>query len=163
MRAIRSQADTKGDHYTQMTGLYCPPEEDMTRQEFKNDADINILLRRFGVNTPQRPGATFGEVDYDLDLHTAMQATLQLHHAWSKAPADVRERYPSPNDLFHATQTGELKTFLQERAAIADRAAKVKAETDLEAEIDHEDKKAHRRAKKAHDESFGKPKPDTKA
>lgn len=63
--------------YSESCVIKCSEEEDKTRQEFKDEADVNKLLSRYGVNVPQlRP--VYGEVDTDIDLQGAYLAAQEV-------------------------------------------------------------------------------------
>lgn len=87
----RTQSDNLGDKVSADTGLACPPDEDNTRQEFAEEADINVLLRKYGVVPPQRP-ATFGTMDFDLDLQLAYEAVREADAAIAMLPVYVLEQ-----------------------------------------------------------------------
>jgi hypothetical protein len=86
--------------------IACTPEEDRARQEFAKDADINILLKRFGVNLPVRH-PEYGVVDFDLDLQGAYRAVQEAREGFARLPAHLRERYPSWELLMAAVANGE--------------------------------------------------------
>lgn len=109
--AIRGQEDiVNQDVYSLESGLDASSTveaPDMTRQEFKQDADINYILSRFGVNaalTARQP--QYGEVDYNLDLHQALNAVRTAREAHDRMPDHIRQRYPSWQDLVKAVETG---------------------------------------------------------
>jgi len=63
--------------YSEKDIIICTEEEDRTRQEFKDEADVNKLLSRYGVNVPQvRP--VYGEVDTDMDLQRAYMVAQEV-------------------------------------------------------------------------------------
>lgn len=83
------------------------PKEDRTRQEFKADADVNLLLKKYGHNIPVRP-LEFGEVDYTTDLLTAKLAADRFNAAYNDLPDHIRARYGSMNAVVSAIESGEL-------------------------------------------------------
>lgn len=85
--------------------IQCSPDEDMARQEFKQEADINFLLRKYGV-VPQRP-VSYGEVDFDLDFQQARLAMREVSEGYARLSPEVRERYPSLEALLAAIANGE--------------------------------------------------------
>lgn len=109
MRAVRKQSDTEQDGYSLLTGLDCSDLPDMTRQEFKDEADINNLMTRYGVTgAPQRP-TVFGEVDYDQDLQQAKQALHDAQRAWEHLPQNIKEKYRGWRSLFTAIENGTFE------------------------------------------------------
>lgn len=79
-----------------------------TLQEPKEDADINILMKRFGVKDGSAlpyftsPKAMYG-VDFS-EFPTDPQAIADMMHegqlAFMRLPADLRQRYQTPEALF---------------------------------------------------------------
>lgn len=105
--AIRTQVDGKGDYYSQLAAEMLPVEEDLARQEFAQEADVNVYMARYGgLPTGQ---LTYGEVDYDLDLQTGLNATREAQAAWANLPEQLRLKYGEWANLLHAMQTGEYQ------------------------------------------------------
>lgn len=88
------------------SSLVCTAEEDMARQEFAKDADINVLLKRFGMNVLVR-NPEYGEVDFDLDLQGAYRAVAEAREGFARLPAHLRERFPDWETLMAAVANGE--------------------------------------------------------
>lgn len=77
----------------------------VTRQEFGQEADINYILSRFGVNSFARP-VQYGEVDYDIDLQTALSAIEQAELGYNRLPEELRKQYPSWESVILALAEG---------------------------------------------------------
>jgi hypothetical protein len=78
------------------TGLACP-EDTLTQQHDKDEADINVLVRRFGI-TGELPQVTVTPVYSDFieavgDYHSAMNLIVQADQAFMELPAEVRLRF----------------------------------------------------------------------
>lgn len=88
--------------------VVCSPAEDKCRQEFKDDADVNVILRRHGVAVAglQRPVA-YGAYDFDQSLHGALLSLQAFREAFSGLPEGLRKAYPSPEALMSAVASGE--------------------------------------------------------
>lgn len=71
-------------------GISCTKEEDRARQEFKNEADINWLLRKYGALPPVQSFPQ-GEVDFDLSLLDAKMAIADARSAYEAFPRVLRE------------------------------------------------------------------------
>lgn len=115
--AIRTQSDELGDIVSLDTGLDASASatnRDMARQEFKQEADINVQLAKFGVFAPQRQ-LYFGDVDYGLELQEALAAIADAKTAWRQMPDEIQKRYRTWQSLLNALETGEIK--LNEGAA----------------------------------------------
>jgi hypothetical protein len=83
--------------------------EDMTRQEFKEECDVNHILRQHGYMV--RP-VQYGEHNFDEDLTVQMQARSVFQLWYDSAPADVREAYPDLASFLAAFGSGAFKTGL---------------------------------------------------
>lgn len=110
-RAIRTQADDLGDEYSELTSVDFTDSRDMARQEFKADADINLLLARYGVGTPQRL-PVFGEVDFTLDLQKAFEAIGEAKLMHARLPENLRAKYRDWASLLNALDSGALQLDL---------------------------------------------------
>ena len=89
------------------------PREDLTRQEFAEEADVNYLLRTYGVDTPVNRVPQFGEVDWDLDLHSAHISMDRAQHAFFHLPLELRQKYKTTAAMLDAMNSGELATDLE--------------------------------------------------
>ena len=124
---VRSQADTLGDDISLQTG-YDTGSESLTRQEFKDEADLNILLGRFGVNQQVRQDPRFMEVDYDLDLQTAIAAVESARRANYNVPEELRTKYPDWRAVLDGAESGQYQKDLQELADRKKTQAKLEEE-----------------------------------
>lgn len=68
----------------------------MTQQSFKDDADINVIVRRFGV-TGQLPQDVrvprYGDFTAAMDFHESMNLILEAQRAFMEMPSEVRSRF----------------------------------------------------------------------
>jgi len=111
----QSESDADREYYSGLAATHFDPDDpdsrDMARQEFKAEADINVILRRFGV-TGQIPSSrplVFGEANYDLDLQRAMMALETAEQAHANLPPELKERYPTWQSLINAADDGTLE------------------------------------------------------
>lgn len=135
VKAQRTQVDGKQQEYSKRSAIAITGEG--ARQEFKDEADVNKILQRFGVTAPQRQ-VIYESVDYDLDLQTAHIAIDQAKEMHQKLPRDLREKYPTWQAILNAIHNGSLKIDLDQAEANAEMiASKItkaqKAEQELEA------------------------------
>lgn len=111
--AKRTQVDGLQDFYSDLAGLDCsvPGNIDRTRQEFKDEADINKLLYRYGVGliAPTPPSGNGNTIDYDLDLLQAMEAIQQAKTTWANLPQAIKNDYPSWQQFLNAIDRGEIR------------------------------------------------------
>lgn len=84
-----------------------PGNKDMARQEFKDEADVNYMLAKFGV-APPRNAPTYGEWDDSIDLQSAIASVRDALGAYERLPADLRERFTSMEGLLNAVTNGSL-------------------------------------------------------
>lgn len=114
--AIRTQVDGLDEEYSIETALDCSDMPDTTRQEFKDETDVNKILGRYGVNAPMRP-VQYGESNFDLDLQTALQAIYTAQDAVRNLPPDLAAKYPTWTSFMEAAYSGKLRQDLDARSA----------------------------------------------
>lgn len=112
--APRTQVDGMQDEYSFLTGIDTTSERNHVRQELKDDADINILLGKFGVGAIGQKPLRYAEVDLGIDLQQALNAIDETKRAWHTMPYNLREKYPSWQSLLNAIESGELKLNLED-------------------------------------------------
>lgn len=152
MKTTRRQSDVwKGsDTYTRSGGLDCTASRDTVRPEFGYEADINNIMKHFGVGRFTTAQPNFTSTDWGVDLQQAMHTIVHAHEAHAKLPKELRDKYPTYADLVKAAETGELE---KEWAAI--QAAQRKARQDekiseaLSIEKARDDAKTEERARAA--------------
>lgn len=85
-----------------LTGLHCP-EETLAQQSAKEDADINTLVKRFGI-TGQMPVLERIPLMDDFtdigDFKTAMDRIIEAQDVFMTMPADVRARFQNDPQQF---------------------------------------------------------------
>jgi hypothetical protein len=88
------------DHYRPHDPVYADPAGpgvSMTRQEFAEDADINVIMKRFetqGVWPPLPPGPPeYLDVSSVPDLMGALNFVKSAEHAFMKLHANVRREF----------------------------------------------------------------------
>lgn len=125
-QGTRRQSDNLGDEISKQTA-YRNTGPELTRQEFKDEANLNILLARFGVNQQVRQNANFTEVDYNLDLQTALGAIDAARRANMKVPEELRAKYPNWLAVLEGAETGEYGKDLQDLATRKETEKKAEA------------------------------------
>lgn len=109
---LRHQADEQQDEYSIGTALDFTNAKDVTRQEFKDETDINRILGRFGLDTPVRTRPFSGDIDWDLDLQTALGAIQAAREMHARLPQHLKEKYPTYKEVLAAADDGTLKLDL---------------------------------------------------
>lgn len=114
--AIRSQANSRGDDYSAKTMLDFhdddPENIDRTRQEFKAEADVNTILKKFGWQQFGRQ-PLYGDIDFDRGLHEAMEIVQSARDLYRRMPADLKAKYPTEQDLILGLADGSLVKDLE--------------------------------------------------
>lgn len=105
---FRLQYDGKQDIYSEGTGLGCDPDEDVTRQEFKDECDVNKILSRLGALPPSRPVHFGGDVDFDVDLLSAYEAVQRAREAYDALSPKIRAQYRDWQTLAADLVSGKL-------------------------------------------------------
>lgn len=99
---MRTPFNYDRDEASGETGLVCP-EPTLAQQQFKEEADINTILERFGrtgelvvpVRMPQ-----FGDFEQVNDYHSAMNAVRTAQESFDALPAKVRARFNNDPEKF---------------------------------------------------------------
>lgn len=92
---LRTEFNYDRDAASLESGLRCD-DVSLAKQSFADEADINTIVRRFGL-TGQLPSGveapTYGDFVGVFDFHSAMNAVAQARESFDKLPADVRYRF----------------------------------------------------------------------
>lgn len=103
--------------------------ESLTRQEFKDEADINVLVARFGVTgtmpAPQEP-PMYGDFSDVFDFQQAMNEILYAEDQFMALPSELRERFNNDpgaliefvNDEANRDEAVKLGLIPGEKAAV---------------------------------------------
>lgn len=102
----KDQADIGLDN-VMLDASASPSNPDMARQEFKEEADINYMLSRFGITQP-RGTPTYGEWDDTIDLQSALQSVSDARSAFNQLDKTLRDKFPRMEDLLTALENGSL-------------------------------------------------------
>lgn len=99
------------------TGLKCDPSEDKTQQQFAEEADINTIVRRFGltgelpenIRVPQ-----YGDFTGIGDYKEALNAVRAADEAFMQMPADLRYKFSNdPQRLLEFLADGKNRQEAQ--------------------------------------------------
>lgn len=112
---IRNQTDDLGDVVSQATATH-PIGESLTRQEFKDDADINRLLARFGVNTQVRNDLQYGTQDDTLGLQELQLQLESAKNVMKAVPPELHDKYPNWLAVMSGIERGEYEKDLKDLA-----------------------------------------------
>lgn len=75
----------------------------MTNQSQRDDADINVIIKRLLLTgqAPDQYQGTYGDFDADFDFHTAQNLIRQGTEAFNRLPAETRTRFDNDPAKFH--------------------------------------------------------------
>lgn len=122
-RAIRTQVDDLFDWYSTETAIDTHDRPDMTRQEFKDETDVNKVLMRYGVDgLPRKP--EYSVVDYDLDLQTALESIREAERAIAKLPPELQAKYNTWERVMGGAYSGDFKKDLDSYQAAKEASEK---------------------------------------
>ena len=86
-----------------LTGVDCSGDKGRTQQSQKEEADINTIVRRFGLTGQMPVGVvppTYQMFTDVFDYQSAQQAIIDARDSFMKIPADVRRRFnDSPQEF----------------------------------------------------------------
>ncbi len=99
---LRTPYNYDRDAASDESGIACP-EPTLAQQQFRDEADINTILERFGrtgelvvpVNVPQ-----FGDYSEVTDYHTAMNMIIQAQDSFDALPAKLRAQFDNDPGRF---------------------------------------------------------------
>ncbi|WNK15122.1 MAG: internal scaffolding protein [Microvirus sp.] len=109
----RQQYDTKRDAEERaLTDIACQ-DPSMTQQHFTEDADVNVIARRFGLDktgvklpiVPTDP-RYYGDFSEPMDLRTALDRVRDAENRFMDLPAKLRARFNN--------KPAELWTFIND-------------------------------------------------
>lgn len=93
---LRADGNYDVDVVSVETGLECDPELGLTQQQFKEECDINEIVRRFGL-TGEIPGdfkmPVSGDFSEAVDFQTAMNMVTSSQAEFMRLPGEIRDRF----------------------------------------------------------------------
>lgn len=101
----RDQFDGLGDQISEETGVVFDSTQDITRQEYKKETEVDFILQRYGLPTPT---GRFGEYDSTVDLQEAIRLQGELAAAFDRLPEKLRQQYGSWAAIIEAADRGVL-------------------------------------------------------
>lgn len=93
----KQYADAENDQkLNDLASIDFSDAEDLTVQSYKDDSDINVLMRRFGV-TGQLPVSAvqpfYGDFSDAVDYQTALDMIKEANASFDALPMEVRKRF----------------------------------------------------------------------
>lgn len=125
MTNLREHNDGLGDEVSLNNQIHFDPSEDVTRQEFRDEADITKILARFGAGESFAARQPFyGEWDFDRTFADTLQLLENANRLLATMPEHLRKQYPDVQAIILALATGELQAQVTADNEIAGLAAK---------------------------------------
>lgn len=127
------------------TGLDFTGQKSRVVQSQKDETDINVIVKRFGV-TGQLPNnlrtPQYGDYEAVLDFQSAMQVVVSAKNQFEALPAAVRKRFGNdPQAYLEFATNPENKDELIKMGLVAKDAPVVESELDVLKEIRDEQRK----------------------
>jgi len=92
---LRTPYNYDVDKVSDETGLACP-DPSLAQQNFKDESDINYIVRQFGLTgelPAQAISPQYGDFTGVLDYHSAVNAVLAAQDEFMELPAQMRARF----------------------------------------------------------------------
>lgn len=105
--ALRQQSDLIDPTIKIRETIACPPQEDKARQEFRDEADVNLLLKRYGAIPNPKPVG--GEWDFSTDLQGAYALLNDAKRLFQDFPQPLRSQYRNWQNVYAAIMSGEIR------------------------------------------------------
>lgn len=106
---VRSAYDYDSDAASVEAALSCPEDEDQAQQQFKEEVDINTIVRRFGV-TGLLPAAPMmpmvGDFTMATSFHESVEIVRRAEEEFMTLPASLRKEF--------GNDPGALIAFLED-------------------------------------------------
>lgn len=115
---VRSPYNYNRNEATDACAINCT-EPGRTKQAFKDECDINTIVKRFGLTGElpvNRRAPTYGDYSNIGNFHDAMNAVLEANETFSKLPARIRSQFDNDPEKFVAfsvqsTNRAQLKEW----------------------------------------------------
>ena len=95
MVLVRAPFNYDADQASLDSGIACE-DPSLAHQSFAEDADINTIVRRFGLTGELPSGVVapvYGDFSGVVDFHSAMNAIAKANESFDAMPAEVRYRF----------------------------------------------------------------------
>lgn len=102
MRFLRTRYNYDADVVSRETGLRCE-DETMAQQQFKDECDINTIVRQFGITgqLPTNLRMPLNEAFVDvMDYQSALNQIMESEAAFMQMPAEIRETFQNDPQRF---------------------------------------------------------------
>lgn len=100
---IRSAYNYDREVASRVSGVEFDPDEGKTQQQFAEDADINVIVRKFGITGKVPVGFRMpesGDFTAATDYQSALNMVLEAKAKFLEVPADIRRRFNESPQAF---------------------------------------------------------------
>lgn len=97
--------DARDAEERENTDIHCL-DHSLTQQHFKDDVDLNCIVKRYGITDGAIPPAPadpryYGDFSDAVDFREAMDRINEAQQRFSELPADLRSRFHNDPVLLH--------------------------------------------------------------
>lgn len=133
----RTQYDLDEEIEAELTTQTVNEEPSLTQQQFAEDADLNVIMKRYGVTDGAiPPGALdpryFGDFTDAPDFRQALDTVRDANEKFQALPADIRNRFLNRPDLLWAWVNDPANQEEAVRIGLLSKQAPVAKETPTE-------------------------------
>lgn len=120
---IRAANSYDTDEVSTNVGVEFDPDENLAQQQFRDECDINVIVKRFGL-TGEMPEAfgipLSGDFSAATDFQTSMQLVRQAEEAFLTLPAELRAEFGNdPQELLSFLENPENRDKAIELGLVA--------------------------------------------
>lgn len=119
----KQQYNYEPDRTSEAAGISFEGTDVLVRAEYQDDADINNILARFGVDT-MRPMQYGAEIDERVDLQSALMMVEEAKTLINAVPDKLKHKYATWQQLLIAADSGEYAHDLAEIKRIEEETSK---------------------------------------
>lgn len=123
---VRLMRASDREAITLRSAVDCSHDPNIVQQSFKNDADVNTIVRRFGLGQVSRPrlDGVYGDFTGIHDYQSALARIEQVRESFMSLDPEIRAEFDNDPGKFAAfAQNAESEDDLREALGLPARAA----------------------------------------
>lgn len=121
---VRTPYNYDRDEVSKNTALVCP-EETLAQQHMKDDTDLNIMIRKYGVLPAKEVNwKEFDATVIPSDFHQLKNMMLEAEEAYAELPADIRQATDNDPEKFLAMVDAQKAEIKKQEKAFKEEAKK---------------------------------------
>lgn len=165
--ATRQQKDYPFDEASEAATITFEGTEDLTRQEYAEEVNVNNILKRFGIGglRSHQDKPVFTDMNTDATLQDAIESMRDADRVHDSLPESLKAKYPTTASMLNAFATGELaENMVKAKADQDDADNRARIQKELDSDEAKERTRLAKRAQKAAERvlSGEEPPPDPK-